>query len=96
MQLVWTSSARKHRVSRQQVRHVVEHAGLIFVQPAPRGSVLQDPRLVYLGDDQGGAALEVMGVEVETPEGDALMVIHAVPLREKYRANYQEAKRWRR
>ena len=25
MRLVWTSSGRKHRVSRQQVRHVIDH-----------------------------------------------------------------------
>jgi hypothetical protein len=75
---------------------VIGHAGLIFVQAAPAGSGLQDPRLVYLGDDQGGAPIEVMAVEVDTPHGDGLLVIHAMPLREKYRPHYEEAKRWRR
>jgi uncharacterized DUF497 family protein len=88
---------RRHRVTRRQVQHVIDHAGLIFLQPAPSSSTLQDPRLVYLGDDQTGTAIEVMAVEVHTSRGeDALMVIHAMPMREKYRTHYEEAKRWRR
>lgn len=96
MRLMWTSAMRRHRVSRQQVRHVIDHAGLIFLQPAPAGSPLSDPRLVYLGDDQAGVAIEVMAVEVDTSRGEALMVIHAMPMRPKYQPQYEEAKRWRR
>ncbi|MGH9039384.1 MAG: hypothetical protein ACRDZ3_04060 [Acidimicrobiia bacterium] len=96
VRLLWTSSMRKHRVTRRHVRHVIDHAGLIFVQPAPSGSPLGDHRLIYLGDDETGAALEIMAVEVEDDNGDALMVIHAMALREKYRAEYEEARRWRR
>lgn len=88
---------RRHRITRRQVQHVIDHAGLIFFQPAPPSSTLQDTRLVYLGDDQTGTALEVMAVEVRAgPAEDALMVIHAMPMREKYRMEYEEAKRWRR
>jgi len=94
---MWTSAMRRHRVSRRQVQHVMDHAGLIFLQPAPPGSILQDPRLVYLGDDHTGAAIEVMAVEVQTTQGEeALMVIHAMPMREKYKPQYEEATRWRR
>lgn len=96
VRLLWTSAMRKHRVTRIQVRYVINHAGLIFLQPAPAGSALTDHRLVYLGDDQVGAAIEVMAVEVEDARGDAVMVIHAMPLREKYRTQYEEARRWRR
>jgi len=42
---------------------------------------LQDTRLVYLGDDQTGVALEVMA----SPAEEALMVIHAMPMRDEYR-----------
>jgi hypothetical protein len=52
-----------------------------------------DPRLVYLGDDADGVALEVVAIELE--EG-SLLVIHAMPLRDRYREQYEEAKRWRR
>ena len=50
-------------------------------------------RLVFLGDDEEGIALEVMAVELED---DALLVIHAMPLRDRYRKQYEEARKWRR
>jgi hypothetical protein len=51
-----------------------------------------DDRLLFLGDDQEGAALEVMAVELQ---GGELHVIHVMDLRERYRPQYEEAKRWR-
>lgn len=62
----------------------------MFRAPPPAGK--QDDRLLYLGDDQDGMALEVMAVELDD---GALYVIHAMSLREKYRREYEEAKRWR-
>jgi hypothetical protein len=53
---------------------------------------MQDDRLLYLGDDQDGVALEVMAVELQD---GGLSVIHAMPLRKKYETGYEEAKRWR-
>jgi hypothetical protein len=50
-------------------------------------------RLVFLGDDEEGIALEVMAVELED---GALLVIHAMPLRDRYRKQYEETKKWRR
>jgi hypothetical protein len=69
---------------------VVEHSGLVFRLPPPSGQL--DERLVFLGDDADGVALEVMAVELE---GGDLYVIHAMDLRERYRPQYEEAKRWR-
>ncbi|MGH9304883.1 MAG: hypothetical protein ACRDZ5_10805 [Acidimicrobiales bacterium] len=76
---------------------MIEHCGLVFVQPGPTGSPLPDVRLVYLGDDDRGEALEVIGVEMEPGEDgeEHLRVIHAMALREKYRNEYEEAKKWR-
>jgi hypothetical protein len=48
--------------------------------------------LLYLGDDEDGSPLEVMAVELESGE---LFVIHAMPLRKKYSAEYEEGKKWR-
>jgi hypothetical protein len=48
--------------------------------------------LVFLGDDPNGEALEVMAVELC---GQELLVIHAMPLRERYRDQYEEARKWR-
>ena len=93
MDLKWARSATKHRVAHERSRYVIEHCGLRFERDppgdAPAGA---DPRLVYLGDDQAGVALEIMTVELA--QGD-LLVIHAMTLREKYREQYEEAKEWR-
>ena len=76
---------------------MVEHCGLVFCQPAPAGSPVLDDRLVYLGDDTNGRALEVVAVEMEAgPGGEQhLGVIHAMELRGKYRGQYEEARKWR-
>jgi hypothetical protein len=85
-------SATKHRISRVQSRYVVEQCGLVFViEPPPDAPVGASPRRLYLGDDAEGRALEVMAVEMQ---GGDLLVIHAMVMRAKYQAAYEEAKRW--
>jgi hypothetical protein len=59
----WTAGARKHRVTRTPVRHVGDHAGLFFVQPATPPD-RPDEALLFLGDDEAGTPLEVVGVEL--------------------------------
>jgi len=86
----WARSASKHRIRRHRSRYVIEHCRLRFRIPPPAGQA--DDRLVYLGDDPDGVPLEVMAIELAE---DDLFVIHAMPLREKYRADYEEAKKWR-
>jgi hypothetical protein len=93
----WTHASRRHGIARSAARFVIEHCGLVFVQAAPPSSPVPDVRLVQLGDDENGRALEVIGVEM-VPEEDGdehLRVIHAMEMRDKYRAQYEEAKRWR-
>jgi len=86
-------SATKHRVSKERTRYVISHCGLAFEESAPSRDVeAPDDRLVILGDDADGQALEVM--VVEGPKNE-LVVIHAMKLREKYRSQYEEAKQWR-
>ncbi len=86
-------SATKHRISKEHIRYVISHCGLAFEEPAPsQDTEALDDRLVILGDDAGGRALEVMAVEGSKGE---LVVIHAIELREKYRDQYAEAKQWR-
>jgi hypothetical protein len=58
---------------------------------APAGA---SERLVFFGDDERGRALEVMAVEPE--EQDALLVIHVMEVRDRYRLDYEEAKKWPR
>ncbi len=94
MDLKWARTATRHRISRERSRYVVERCGLVFEQNPPAGGpASRDPRLVYLGDDANGVPLEVMAVELE---GGGQLVIHAMPMRERYRKQYEEAKRWQR
>jgi hypothetical protein len=94
VKLKWARAATKHRISRERSRYVIEHCGLRFDQDPPAESPENaSPRLVFLGDDVDGVALEVMAVELED---DSLLVIHAMPLRDRYRPQYEETKRWRR
>lgn len=87
----WTAGARKHRVSRNRVRQVVEHAGLYFVRSADPPA-RPDDALLFLGDDADGARLEVVGVELADGR---LRVIHAMPMRASYQQLYEEARQWR-
>lgn len=52
-------------------------------QPAPADADAdaKADRLVYLGADQDGTLLEVMVIETDR----GLLVIHAMPMRDKYR-----------
>lgn len=94
MNLRWARAATKHRISRERSRYVIEHCGLRFEQAPPSDAQENASlRLVFLGDDEEGAALEVMTVELED---EGLLVIHAMPLRDRYRKHYEEAKKWRR
>jgi hypothetical protein len=91
--LKWARAATKHRISRERSRYVIEHCGLRFDQAPPADSPENASlRLVFLGDDMDGVPLEVMAVELED---GGLLVIHAMPLRGRYRAQYEEAKKWR-
>jgi hypothetical protein len=92
--LTWARSATRHRISHERSRYVIEHCGLVFEKDPPAsGPARAEPRLVYLGDDADSVPLEVMAVELDD---GSLLVIHAMPLRERYRDQYEEAKEWRR
>ena len=87
-------SATKHRISKESIRYVIAHCGLCFDEPPPANDAeVLDPRLVCLGDDTNGQAIEVIAVEGDK---DDLIVIHAMALRDRYRVQYEEAKQWRR
>jgi hypothetical protein len=90
VKLKWARAATKHRISRECSRYVIEHCGLRFEEePPPDAPAGASTRLVFLGDDAKGTALEVMAVELE---GGGLLVIHAMPLRNRYRKQYEEVK----
>jgi hypothetical protein len=92
--LQWARAATKHRISRERSRYVIEHCGLRFEQDPPVDAPTSaSSRLVFLGDDAEGIGLEVMAIELQD---ESLLVIHAMPLRDRYQEQYEEAKKWRR
>jgi hypothetical protein len=67
----FTRSARKHRIGRAHVLHVMSTVEPIYV-PA---TDIADPRFVWIGPDDRGVELEIVAVVMP----DYLMVIHAMP-----------------
>ncbi len=86
MLIEFTQSARKHRIGRARVRQVLADPIAEAILPAEHG---RQERLVFVGDDESGRALEVMAVRTDK----GLLVIHAMDLRPKWRTLYEEAKR---
>ena len=85
-------SAAKHRISRERSLYVIEHCGLQLVDRFwnPATDDL-DRKVYFLGDDLEEVALEV--VAVESWEED-FRVIHAMEMRGKNCALYEEARAW--
>jgi hypothetical protein len=69
-------SARKHGVADEDIVHAVDHA--LAIEDAGE----EPDRWLLIGPDRAGNLLEV--VVLATIEGDQL-VIHAMPMRPKYR-----------
>jgi hypothetical protein len=82
----FTQSTRRHKIGRARVRQALADPVVVVRIEEPH-----DPRvrMLYLGDDESGRALEVVAVE----EADRLVVIHAMDLRAKFRMLYEEGKR---
>lgn len=71
---------------RARAAHVISHPIVTATIPDDRG---RDDRLLFLGDDATGRALEVLAV----PLSDGLLVIHVMDLRPTWRPLYEEGKR---
>ena len=80
----FTQSARRHKIGKARVRQVLANPVVV-----DRIVEEHDPRvrLLILGDDDTGRALEVIAVE------EVFAVIYAMDLRRKFRALYEEGKR---
>ena len=82
----FAQSARRHRIGQGRVLAVLADPVVVLVLPDSGGG---DDRIVFLGDDRSGRAVEVMAVATER----GLLVIHAMDLRRKWRRHYEEARR---
>ena len=71
-------SARRHGVADQDIRHAIEHPVVV----ADIDPDADPPKLLAIGPDRAGNLLEVVVLMLA---GDKLLVIHAMPLRRKYR-----------
>lgn len=84
-------SATRHRIPKDSIRHVIAHYRIRFEEPPPddQSAPARSMRLVYLGEDDHGRALEIMAVEGKQGE---LLVIHAMELRDRYRKRYEDGR----
>lgn len=92
--ITFARSATRHRISRERSLQVIEHCGIQFVDRF-RNPVTSDVdrKVYFLGDDLEEVAIEV--VAAESYEED-FRVIHAMELRSRFRALYEEARSWAR
>jgi hypothetical protein len=91
--VAWTSiefahSAEKHGISRDRSRYVLDHATQAFPVASAVDPQWEVERLLFLGDDRHGIALEVMGIELDD---GGLLIIHAMKMRRAYRPLYRQA-----
>ena len=90
-------SATRHRISKERALYVIEHCGFQVVErrrgEGPGSG--PDKRVFFLGDDLEGVALEVVAAEFEEEE-EEFLVIHAMNVRARFLALYEEAKEWRK
>jgi len=89
----WTRSATKHRISRERSLYVVRHAGICRRDSKSSDGWYRDPRFQFFGPDLEGMPLEVGAV---APDDGSLIIIHAMPLRERFQGWYVEAAKWRK
>lgn len=72
-------SARRHGIGDQDIHHAIEHP-VVVADIDPDGD---PPKLLAIGPDRAGNLLEVVVLALAA---DRLLVIHAMPLRRKYRS----------
>ena len=89
----WVRSALRHGISHERSLHVVRHAGICWRQTEHADEWYCDPLFIFLGPDQDWSPLEVIGI---VGRDCTLMIVHAMPLRERWQGWYEEASRWRR
>jgi hypothetical protein len=92
VEITFARSATKHRISKQRSLHVIQRSGLQLVDRFWNSRTSDvDRRVYFLGDDLEEVPLEV--VAVERDQG-TFRVIHAMPLRNRFRGLYEEARSW--
>lgn len=86
MAIRFSRSATRHSIEHSRARYVVEHCACPLYSSDPDDADL----VVFLGPDPDDIPLEVIGLELASED---LLVIHAMKLRQKYRADYERVMR---
>ena len=87
MPIRFAPSAERHGISPDRARYVVVHCPAPLYSPEPDDEDL----VIFLGPDEHGVPLEVMGIELAD---GGLLVIHAKRLRPKYRDAFKQVMEW--
>lgn len=82
MAISFAPSSARHGISEDRARYVAETCAC----PLYSGRPGDEDLVIFLGPDQNGVPLEVMGIELADEQ---LLVIHAMKLRPKYRDAYK-------
>jgi hypothetical protein len=72
-EIIFTQSARKHRIGRAHALWVIKNSKPVKVA-APEGIIKAD-RFTWVGFDQRGVELEIIGVDLE----ESILIIHVMP-----------------
>jgi hypothetical protein len=91
--IAWARSATKHRISRERSLHVIRHAGVCRRDTRYADEWHEGQRYLFFGPDLEGMPLEVGAV---APDDSSLIIIYAMPLRERLQGWYAEAAKWRK
>jgi hypothetical protein len=88
--IAWARSATRHRIARRSTLFVIQHAGICFERGVgSRG----EPRLFFFGEDDRERPLEVIAFGGFASE---VLVVHSMRLRDRFKDDYWEARKWRR
>ena len=69
-----TQAARKHRIGATRITHVVSTS-----QPTVGVRPSGEPEYYWIGGDDRGLELEIVGVLVQTDGEPTMLIIHAMP-----------------
>jgi hypothetical protein len=72
MRIEFTQAARRHRLGKARVRYILQ-----TVTPTPTVTKRGEAGWLYIGPDDRGLVIEIIGVPVKGDE--AMLIVHAMP-----------------
>ncbi|MGH3545008.1 MAG: hypothetical protein ACRDPW_03670, partial [Mycobacteriales bacterium] len=81
----FTQAARKHKIGKARVVYVMCNSYVVAELSGPPDG---EQRYLFLGDDHTGRAIEVVAIE----QNNQWLILHAMDLRAKFKAIYEQGK----